>query len=151
MSRNHAVFSLGYHIIWCPNYRHAVLDDAVAVELKRIIAETCCVYGWELQEIEVMPDHVHIFVQADQTTAPVQIAQTLKSISAVPIFHAFPKLKGRKFWGSGLWSRGTYYATVGHIFETAIRQYFESQKLRQFRRFHPTGQACGCSRAVFIN
>jgi putative transposase len=150
MSRKHAVFSLGYHIIWCPKYRHAVLDDAVAVELKRIIAETCCVYGWELQEIEVMPDHVLIFVQADQTTAPVQIAQTLKSISAVHIFHAFPKLKGRKFWGSGLWSRGTYYATVGHISETAIRQYIESQKLRQLRRFHPTGQACGCSRAVFI-
>ena len=131
MSRNHAVFSLEYHIIWCPKYRHAVLDDAVAVELKRIIAETCCVYGWELQEIEVLPDHVHIFVQADHTTAPVQIAQTLKSISAVRIFHAFPRLKGRKFWGSGLWSRGPYYATVGHISETAIRQYIEAQISRQ--------------------
>ena len=77
-----------------------------------------------------MPDHIHIFVQADHTTAPVQIAQTLKSISAVHIFHTFPKLKGRKFWGSGLWSRGTYYATVGHISEAVIRQYIESQKTR---------------------
>jgi putative transposase len=101
MSTNHAVFSLGYHIIWCPKYRQAVLDEAVAIALKRIIAETCSVYAWELQEIEVMPDYVHIFVQADPTTAPVQIAQTLKSISAVHLFHTFPKLKGRKFWGSG--------------------------------------------------
>ena len=99
MSRNHAVFSLGYHIICCPKYRLAVLEDAVAVELKRIIAETCCVYGWELQEIEVMPDHVHIFVQADHTTAPVQIAQTLKSISTVRIFHAFPKAEGAQVLG----------------------------------------------------
>jgi putative transposase len=106
------------------------LDDAVAIELKRIIAETCSVYGWELQTIEVMPDHVHIFVQADHTTAPVQIAQTLKSISAVHVFNVFPKLKGRKFWGSGLWSRGTYYATVGHISEAVIRQYIESQGTR---------------------
>ena len=128
MSRNHAVFSLGYHIIWCPKFRHAVLDDAVAIALKRIIAETCSVYRWELQELEVVPDHVRIFIQADHTTAPFQIAQTLKSISAVHIFHAFPKLKGRKFWGSGLWSRGTYYATVGHISEPLIRQYIESQK-----------------------
>jgi putative transposase len=89
------------------------------------------VYGWELQEIEVMPDHVHIFVQADHMTAPVEIAKILKSISAVHIFHTFPKLKGRKFWGSGLWSRGTYYATVGHISEDAIRRYIESQKKRQ--------------------
>lgn len=87
-------------------------------------------YGWQLQEIEVMPDYVHVFVQADHTTAPVQIAQTLKSISAVHIFDAFPKRKGRKFWGSGLWSRSTYYATVGHISEAVIRQYIESQKRR---------------------
>lgn len=130
MSRNDAVFSLGYHIIFCPKYHHAVLTDAIAVELKRIIAETCAVYGWELQAIEVRPDHVHVLVQADPTTAPVQMAQTLKSISAVHIFHAFPKLKGRKFWGSGLWSRGTYYATVGHISDDAIRRYIQSRKDR---------------------
>ena len=130
ISSNHAVFSLGYHIIWCPKYRHAVLDEALAIELKHIIAETCSVYGWELQTIEVMPDHVHIFVQADHLTAPVEIAKTLKSISAVHLFHIFPKLKGRKFWGSGLWSRGTYYATVGHISEDAVRRYIESHKER---------------------
>lgn len=77
-----------------------------------------------------MPDHVHIFVQADHLTAPVEIAKTLKSISAVRIFYAFPKLKSRKFWGSGLWSRGTYFASVGHISEDAIRRYIETQKVR---------------------
>ena len=127
---NHAVFSLGYHIIWCPKYRHKVLTGAIETELKRILAETCTHYGWSLQEIEVMPDHVHIFVQADHLTAPVEIAKTLKSISAVHIFNTFPKLKARKFWGSGLWSRGTYYASVGHISEDAIRRYIETQKTR---------------------
>jgi putative transposase len=104
--------SLGYHIIWCPKYCHQVLQDAFEVELKRILAETCAHYGWKLHELESMPDHVHIFVQADHTTAPVEIAKTLKSISAVHIFNKFPTLKGRKFWGSGLWSRGTYDASV---------------------------------------
>lgn len=127
---SHAVFSLGYHIIWCPKYRHRVLSSVIADELKLIVAQTCQNYGWELQEMEVMPDHVHIFVQADHLTAPVAIAKTLKSISAVHIFHKFPKLKARKFWGSGLWSRGTYYATVGHISEDAIRRYIETQKDR---------------------
>ena len=130
LSREHAIFSLGYHIIWCPKYRHPVLDEAVAIELKHIIAQTCVVYGWKLQSIEVMPDHVHIFVQASPTTAPGEIAKTLKSISAVHIFNVFPNLKGRKFWGSGLWSRGTYYATVGHISEEVVRKYIESQKTR---------------------
>lgn len=128
---SHATHSLGYHIIWCPKYRHQVLKDAIEVELKRILSETCTHYGWELHELEIMPDHVHIFVQADHTVAPVEIAKTLKSISAVHIFNKFPKLKGRKFWGSGLWSRGTYYASVGHISEDAVRKYIQTQKERE--------------------
>jgi len=66
-------------------------------------------YEWQLESLEVMPDHVHIFIQADPQTAPVEIAKALKSISAVHLFTLFPDLKRRKFWGSGLWSRGTYY------------------------------------------
>jgi putative transposase len=77
-----------------------------------------------------MPDHVHIFVQADHTTAPVTIAKTLKSISAVHLFNKFPDLKKRKFWGSDLWSQGTYSATVGHISENAVKKYIETQKER---------------------
>jgi putative transposase len=80
--------------------------------------------------MEILPDHVHMFVQANHLTAPVEIAKTLKSISAVHIFGRFPKLKGRRFWGSGLWSRGTYYASVGHISEESIRKYIDSQKER---------------------
>jgi len=127
MSSAHAVFSLGYHIIWCPKYRHQVLTGSVKIELKRILAEACATYGWEIGALEVMPDHVHIFVQADHETAPGTIAKTLKSISAIHLFHKFPDLKGRKFWGSGLWSRGTYYSTVGHISEEVVKKYIEEQ------------------------
>jgi REP element-mobilizing transposase RayT len=47
-------------------------------------------YGWELLEIEVMPEHVHLFVLAPPKIAPLQIASTLKSILAVDVFRAFP-------------------------------------------------------------
>ncbi|MBC7883130.1 MAG: IS200/IS605 family transposase [Anaerolineae bacterium] len=130
-SSSHAMHSIGYHLIWCPKYRHPVLVGAVEIELKRILAETCMAYDWELQALGIMPDHVHIFLQSDHLTTPVDIAKTLKSISAVQLFTKFPKLKARKFWGSGLWSRGTYYASVGHISEEAIRQYIETQKDRE--------------------
>ena len=130
MSTNHAKFSLGYHIIWCPKYRHQILKDAIEIELKQVLAETCAHYEWKLESLEIMPDHVHIFVRADPQTAPIEIAKTLKSISAVHLFNRFPKLKRRKFWGSGLWSRGTYYATVGHITEETMKKYIETQKSR---------------------
>ncbi|WP_425354773.1 transposase [Limnoraphis robusta] len=39
-------------------------------------------------------------------------------------------MKRRKFWGSRMWSDGTYYGSVGHISEEAVRKYIETQKQR---------------------
>ncbi|MBC6433708.1 IS200/IS605 family transposase [Nostoc sp. HG1] len=121
---------MGYHIIFCPKYRHQILEGAVEVELKRILGETCKTYGWILHALEIMPDHVHVFVQADHTTAPVEIAKTMKSISAVHIFNTFKDLKKRRFWGSGMWSDGTFYSSVGGVSEEAVKRYIETQKQR---------------------
>ena len=46
----------------------------------------------------------------------------------VYIFTAFPKLKERKFWGSGLWSRGCYYGSVCAVTEENAKKYIENQK-----------------------
>lgn len=84
----------------------------------------------EGKEFSVMPDHCHLFVQADHMTAPGEIVKTLKSISAVYIFTKFPDLKKRKFWGSGLWSPSKALFSVGHISEEAVKRYIETQKQR---------------------
>ena len=130
LSSSHAKHSIGYHIIFCPKYRNAVFQKPVDVSLKTILHKTATCYGWKIHPLEVMPDHVHIFIQSDHTTAPVDIAKTLKSVSAVALFREYPTLKRKRFWGSGLWSRGVFYSAVGHISEDAVRKYIETQKLR---------------------
>lgn len=129
-SNSHQVYELGYHIIFCTKYRRDVLDGAVGITCKNIIAETCAAYDWDLHEIEVMPDHVHMFVSVSPQTPPSEVAKTVKSISAVRIFYEYPKLKGQKFWGSGLWSPSTYFGSVGHISEDVVRRYIQTQKKR---------------------
>jgi putative transposase len=124
----HSVHSIGYHIIFCPKYRHQVLTGLIEIEAKKIFAEICADKDWLLLSMEVMSDHVHLFVQSDPYTAPVEIVERIKSISAVYLFTRFSNLKKQKFWGSGLWSPSTYYGTVGTISEEAVRKYIEEQK-----------------------
>lgn len=127
---NHSVCQIGYHLILVTKYRHQVLVNEVEVKLKRILSEICISYGWKIKNIEIMPDHVHLFIQTDHKIAPINIVNILKSTSTVYIFKEFPALKGQKFWGSGLWSKGAFYSTVGHISEDSIKKYIESQKTK---------------------
>lgn len=126
--QNNSICQLAYHIVWCTKFRHKVLNDKESVILKLILNETALAYNWKIGALEIMPDYVHILIEAPHTVAPVTIAQTLKSISAVRLFYAFPALKQKKFWGTGLWSKGAYYATVGSTSEESIKRYVEQQK-----------------------
>ena len=62
-----ATFSLKYHIVWCPKYRRPVLVDAVAGRLKDLLAAKADELGMTIHALEVLPDHVHLFVESDPT------------------------------------------------------------------------------------
>ena len=119
-SESHNVSTIGLHIVWCTKFRHDVLKDGVDVFVKRTIAQTCGINGWQVRSMEVMPDHIHLFLQIHPTDCPVDVVRVLTSTSAIAVFTRFPALKGSKFWGSGLWSRGSYYGSVGQIFQETI-------------------------------
>lgn len=124
-SRN--VSQIGLHLIWCTKFRHPVLENGVDEVVKQTIGQTCADNEWAVRSIEIMPDHVHLFIQIRATNTPCDVVRILKSTSAIAVFYAFPKLKGNKFWGTGLWSRGTYYASVGLISQETIIRYIENQ------------------------
>jgi len=129
INENSCIHELGLHLVFCTKYRKAIFTGAIEVELKEIIGQTCAEYGWKVQALEIMPEHIHLFIQVGPEDQPVDVARTLKSISAVQIFAKFPNLKGRKFWGSGLWNRGCYYGSVGNVNAETISKYIDNQKL----------------------
>lgn len=124
----HSVYNLNYHIVLVTKYRHKVLKTIVEDYVKKRIPEICKQYQWDLMEFEVMPDHIHLFVSAPPKIAPLTIASTLKSILTVDVFKEFDCLKGFKFWGSGLFSRGCYYGSAGTVSAATIEKYIREQK-----------------------
>ena len=122
-SASHCKYLTQYHILWCPEFRFSALQKGADDKLKNILADICNQYGYEIKALEVMPDHIHIFVDCPQTVAPCDIVRTLKSISAIEMFKFFPKVK--QFyspWGI-LWLRGRFVSTVGHISGATIKKY----------------------------
>ena len=127
-SASHCKYLIQYHIIWCPKFRFSVLQNGADDTLKNILANICNQYGYIIKALEVMPDHIHIFVDCPQTVAPCDIVRTLKSISAIEMFKAYPQLKQFYSRCGVLWSRGYFVSTVGHISEATVKKYIEEQK-----------------------
>jgi putative transposase len=127
---SHSVYNLNYHIVFVTKYRHKVLVGKVEEYIKQRIPCICNQYGWEHLSLEVMADHIHLFVSAEPKIAPLAIASTIKSILTVDIFKEFSGIKQAKFWGSGLFSDGTYYGSAGAVSAETIKRYIEEQKTK---------------------
>ena len=133
-SASHCKYLIQYHIIRCPKFIFPVLKGNVKDALKQILQKICNDYNYHIKSLEVMPDHIHIFIDVPQTVAPCDVVRTLKSISAIELFKVFPKLKQFYSKCGVLWSRGYFVSTVGHISEATVIKYIEEQKDDKSRR-----------------
>ena len=122
-----AVFSLKYHLVWCPKYRKKVLTGPVETRLKALLAEKAKDMGATIHELEVMPDHVHMFVESDPTKAPAHIAAQFKGFTSRILRQEFLHLKTSM---PCLWSRSYYIGSVGHVSDATVRRYIALQKER---------------------
>jgi putative transposase len=122
-----AVFSLKHHIVWCPKYRRPVLTTPVDGRLKELLFEVAEDRGMKLLAVEVMPDHVHLFVESDPTICVAEIVNRFKGRTSRILRQEFRSLRSRL---PTLWSRSYFAATVGAVSEATIRRYIEAQKGR---------------------
>ena len=121
----HAVFNIGYHLIWCPKYRRKVLVDGIDIRLKDVLLSISAQHNWTIEHLEVMPDHVHLFIKVSPDMSPAHIVSQFKGVSSRILREEFPRLKSRL---PTLWTRSYYCESVGHISEETIKKYIEDQK-----------------------
>jgi putative transposase len=120
-----AVFSLKYHLVWCPKYRRPVLVAPVNTRLKALLTEKARELELTVHLVEVMPDHVHVFLEGPPTLGVTEIVNRLKGYTSHALRDEFAFLRSRL---PTLWSRSYYAGSVGSVSESVIRKYIESQK-----------------------
>jgi len=123
----HAVYDLKYHLVWIPKYRKHVLTAEVAGYLKEVFKHIAEEYGFAIDTMEVVEDHVQIFLEAPPRYAPAEVVQIMKSISGRELFKKFPKIK-KQLWSGELWNDGYFVRSVGDkVTADIIRKYIKYQ------------------------
>lgn len=120
-----SVYNLGYHIIWCPKYRRKKLVGDIERRLRELLYEKASQNNWEIKELEIMPDHVHLFIKATPSDCVSHIVSQLKGYTANMLRKEFESLRREL---PTLWTRSFYVESVGHISEQTIIKYIENQK-----------------------
>jgi len=119
--KSSAVYDVNYHLVWCPRYRKPILEEPRVKEfLEDQIATIADTKGYEVLALEVMPDHVHLFVSATPFDSPTGIVKVFKGVTALRLFKKFPELRG-KYWKGKLWSPSYYVWTAGHVSAESAR------------------------------
>lgn len=129
LKRNrNSVYQIGYHLVWCVKYRKQILTGQIAEDMRELLQKISNDNNFTIEELEVMPDHVHLFVTATPNHLIADMVKALKGVSARFLFKKHPDLKNQ-LWGGHLWNPSYYVGTIGHISEETVKKYIESQKV----------------------
>ncbi len=117
-------YSIAYHLVWIPKYRHRILTGEVQKETKRLIDECCERQGLTLLALETDEDHIHVLVSAPPRFSPALIANLLKGYSSRYLREQFPHLK--KVCGKDhLWASSYYVGTAGPVSAEIVKRYIQ--------------------------
>jgi putative transposase len=120
------VFLMNYHAVFCPKRRRKILVGPIRERLMQIIWETTPDLECDVLALEVMPDHVHVFLSATPQWAPNQLIGRLKGKSARILRQEFPELQRMP----SVWTRSYFVSTAGNVSSETIARYIAEQTTR---------------------
>lgn len=119
-----SVSSINYHFVFVPKRRKAVLVNDVASDLQDIIFGVVKEHGWKMMALEIMPDHVHLLINAPPHESASDIARWVKGRASKLLRQKHKHLLRMPC----MWSPAFFVATTGQASTEVIQHYIESQK-----------------------
>jgi len=129
ISRNHSKYLLMAHLIFVSKYRKQLLIK-YGNEIKQILSDIAEEKDFEIIEMEVDKDHVHLLVSYNPTQSILDIVRLLKQMSTYRIWrqnnnHLY---LSKQFWKEKtFWSDGYFACSIGNVSKETIGKYIQSQ------------------------
>lgn len=127
------VWSCQYHVVWCPKYRRKVLIGKIKERLEELIKEKQQEYMYNVLEMEIMPDHVHLLVEVSPKVGIYPVITKIKGYTSHSLRAEYPELKSKL---PSLWTLSKFIGTCGSVSLRTVKNYIQSQK-RSEPRSHP--------------
>ena len=124
--KNTSVTLINYHFVWCPRRRRKVLKGLIEQRLKVLIHEACQDSDLIVVALEVMPDHVHAFLNCPPTIPPSQVMHKIKGYTARYLRQEFTELLKMP----SMWTRSYFCSTAGNVSSATVERYIAQQKTR---------------------
>jgi len=121
-SRNQ-VFLINYHLVWCPKRRKKVLTAKIAKRLEEICNQVAKEKSVDILALEIMPDHLHLFISCQPQMTIHKIVKAFKGRSSNILRKEFPVLLKLP----SLWTNSYFVSTAGNISNKTIQKYIENQ------------------------
>ena len=122
-----ARYDLRYHFVWIPRYRKRVLRGEVGKQIEGMIRYCCQVHDWEVFELAVEIDHVHLYMGAQPKYSPSQIMKLIKGGTSKKIRGEYPELD-EVYWGATFWCDGYMVKSSGKVSDKVISRYIQNQR-----------------------
>lgn len=123
---SHCFYDLKYHIVWTLKYRGKVLNSTkIKDELRRIFESICKWKHWEIIELNIQEDHIHLCILITPKDSISYTMQIIKGKSSAWIKKKIKRTKGL-YERQSLWARGYFVSTIG-IDENIIKRYVKHQ------------------------
>jgi putative transposase len=87
-----AVYDTRYHLVWAPKYRKWILRGEVRETGKELFKEILETRNCEVEEMEIVEDHVPIFASIPPRYSIGEIEGVLRRINAKEIFQRHPEV-----------------------------------------------------------
>ena len=126
-SKNHSKFILTYHIIFTCKYRKKVLIK-YGEDIKQIMFDISKKYDFEIKEMEVDKDHIHMMISSVPKISPLQIVRVLKQQSTIEIWKMYRNELKKQYWAENTsWTDGYFCSTIGEVSIETLKHYIQNQ------------------------
>jgi len=120
----HGVGQNAYHFVWKPKYAKPVFAyERLRISCENALKQIAKKHGFEIYELQVMPDHIHLFVEVPPAMSVSKALQLFKGGSAYKLFRWHPSLRRYKNFRKGFWSPGKFFRSVGNVTADVIQHY----------------------------